>query len=375
MRPSSLCVALLLVLVAGTTSRAQEYHYYYGNIHSHTSYSDGSKDAENTGVKTPAQAYAFAKQSKHFDFLGISEHNHSEAKMHQPDYAKGIQQCKAANKDHEFVCLYGMEFGTYANGHVLIYGVDKLINWEEGNSDIVVSKNDYNELWEEVSHHDGSFVTLAHPTETTHFSNLVNSNYSPVADHVICGTAVRNGPHESASTNYDNPPAVDYYSYYKKMLAAGYHVGPTVDHDNHNTTFGRTSQGRTVVLAKHLTQREIADAYRHMRFYASDDWNTRVNFTVNGSPLGSTVVTSEAIIDVEIADEDEGDTVKTVQVMMGTPGSRILPKQFIKERTASFRYSTEMLPDEHIYLYLAITQADRHKIYTAPIWVKGVHAE
>ena len=46
---------------------------YYGNLHSHTSYSDG------TG--TPAQAFAFARNTAPtpLDFLAVTEHNHSGA--------------------------------------------------------------------------------------------------------------------------------------------------------------------------------------------------------------------------------------------------------------------------------------------------------
>ena len=58
---------------------------FYGNLHSHTSYSDGNQDSTSSGVSTPAQSWAFAKASQHFDFLGISEHNHNQAGIGGPD--------------------------------------------------------------------------------------------------------------------------------------------------------------------------------------------------------------------------------------------------------------------------------------------------
>ena len=41
-------------------------NYYYGNIHSHTSYSDGTS--------VPAIAYAHAKDSGKIDILSITDH-------------------------------------------------------------------------------------------------------------------------------------------------------------------------------------------------------------------------------------------------------------------------------------------------------------
>ncbi len=55
---------------------AQTYNYYFGNLHSHTGFSDGNKDSLTSGVSQPAGAYNYAKLSQNFDFLGVSEHNH-----------------------------------------------------------------------------------------------------------------------------------------------------------------------------------------------------------------------------------------------------------------------------------------------------------
>ena len=131
---------------------AQVYNFYFGNIHAHSDFSDGNKDKATSHVNTPAGCYAFAKNSQHFDFLGISEHNHFTATnnpgMQLENYTKGMQQANDENDDGHFVCMYGMEFGVITNGgHVLIYGVDSLIGWEANNFDIFNDKFDYRSLW------------------------------------------------------------------------------------------------------------------------------------------------------------------------------------------------------------------------------------
>ena len=44
---------------------------FFGNLHSHTSYSDGSG--------TPREAFTHARDAANLDFLAITEHNHRSA--------------------------------------------------------------------------------------------------------------------------------------------------------------------------------------------------------------------------------------------------------------------------------------------------------
>jgi hypothetical protein len=116
-------------------------------------------------------------------------------------------------------------------------------------------------------------------------------------------------------------------------------------------------------------------AYRAMRFYASDDWNTQVNFTVNGYPLGSTITTgSSPIINVSIVDVDVTDTISSIKVYYGVPGSTTLGTVLTSVTNAkqlSFVHNSN--PGSSFYYYLEILQKDGDKIWTAPIWVNRTH--
>ena len=133
-----------------------QYNFYFGNIHSHSSYSDGNKDSTTSGYYYPGQDYNYVKASYHMDFLGIAEHNHYSSNnnpgMHVADYARGLYQADTANKEGTFVCMYGMEWGVISNGgHVVTYGVPSLVGWEFGsggwgssnNYDIYCVKSNY----------------------------------------------------------------------------------------------------------------------------------------------------------------------------------------------------------------------------------------
>lgn len=61
-------LSILVFLGFSVSVNSQTLNYYYGNLHAHTGYSDGNKDAATTGVSTPSASYAYAKLSQNFDF-------------------------------------------------------------------------------------------------------------------------------------------------------------------------------------------------------------------------------------------------------------------------------------------------------------------
>ncbi len=324
---------------SNTTSNTPTYNYYYGTLHSHSDYSDGNKDRPGY---TPADDYLYASASNDMDFLGISEHNHFSS-LDNPgnelaNYKLGIAQASQFNTTHpNFLALYGMEWGVISGGgHVVVYGngMDDLFGWETNvngnvgpNYDVYVPKNTYTGstgLFKTVNDYaaKNTFATLAHPNSSD-YNNLSNIPYDAVADDAITGTAVESGPATSTNTTYSNPASSMYYLwYYQKLLSKGYHLGPTIDHDNHNTTFGRTTQSRTVVLSPSLSKSDMIQAIRDMRFYASQDYDAKVDFTVNTRVMGSVFTDRNApAISVNYTDPTNSTSNALIRVMFGIPGS------------------------------------------------------
>ncbi len=369
--------SLLLIspmLLCYFSSTAQVLNYYYGNLHAHSIYSDGNQDSSISHASIPYHDYQFAKTAQHFNFLGISEHNHKGAEMVRSNYAKGLQQADSANQDGTFVTMYGMEWGVIGppGGHVLVYGVNQLIGWDSiagaPNYDVYNAKLDYAGLFSKIAAIPGAFASLAHPATTdydTMYTNPVNSTF----DSAIVASAIRSGPATSDDTTYSNPSSSSYEARYKDALKRGYHLGATLDHDNHNTTFGKTTPGRTVVLAPALTRADIMDAIRKMRTQASDDWNVRVTFTINGNPLGS--ILSDTVnpqISVTVFDPDL-ETTSSIAIIHGIPGSGVNPTTLYTSTTGSLSYTHNIATGASYYYYAVVTQADGDKIFTAPIWV------
>lgn len=346
---------------------ASNLNFYYGNLHSHSSYSDGNKDDTR---KKPEDDYAFAKNSMKMDFLGISEHNHTQAGMSLANWQPGIDAAKNATTS-TFLALHGMEWGVISGGgHVIVYGIDSLIGWEPGEYQIFVPKSTYTGptgLFKIINRHGSNAIaTLAHPN-TTDFNNI-SATYDLSADSAIVGAALESGPAFSTNITYGDPASpMSYLSYYNRMLAKGYHLGATIDHDNHNMTFGRHTKARLVVMAPALTESDLLGSIKKMRFYASEDSAAKVVFSISKQPVGSIFTgVGGPVISVTAATTSP---VNSIKLMYGTPGSGVNPVVVNSTATGSMTYSHDALSNLSTgYYYADIVETDGSRIITSPIW-------
>ena len=65
------CTIFLAAALSGGSASTQQEKVFFGNLHSHTSFSDGS------GI--PKEAYLRARDIAKLDYLALTEHNHAEA--------------------------------------------------------------------------------------------------------------------------------------------------------------------------------------------------------------------------------------------------------------------------------------------------------
>lgn len=358
------------------TSATTVYNYYFGNLHSHSSYSDGNKD--NTSL-IPADDYAYAKDANCMDFLGIAEHNHfsfpGNPGMHVADYHLGLQQAATFTQNNPgFLALYGMEYGVISNGgHVVIYGLDSLLGWETisgaPNYDIFVGKYDYTGLFTTVNRFKqaNAFATLAHPDDGD-YSDLRNSTYRPVADSAIVGSALENGPAFSDADNYaDYPSNMSYLQYYKGILAKGYHIGPTIDHDNHNLTFGRTARSRLVVLSASLNKNDFMKAMRARSFYATHSCTAMLDFMVSGMDMGAVAEhAGEPAVAVSITDASSGQQ-PNIRIYKGTNDGN-LAAIVATGNGNTFTYTDNTLADGGAAYYFADIRIGNQRTISAPVW-------
>jgi hypothetical protein len=370
----------------GTTNDPAN-NYYFGNLHAHSDYSDGNQD--NPGY-TPFDDYTYAMASQCMDYLGISEHNHFTSNNNPGNllstYGLGITQAvNFTTANPGFIALYGMEWGVISNGgHVLVYGdgMNNLWGWETGsgvwggssNYNEFVAKSDYTNstgLFQMVNNNSATntFTSLAHPNDND-YGNLANIAYSATFDAAIALTAVENGPSTSTNTTYSNPgSSMSYLWYYQKLLSKGYHIAPAIDHDNHNTTFGRTTYSRSAVVAPALSKTNIISGFRNMHVYATQDCDTKVDFTLNTKIMGSSLVAAGApVIAVNLTDVSTSTAGALIKIMFGIPGSNVNAVEIYSATGSSLMYIDNNLANLATgYYYIDITNGSSRMV-TAPVW-------
>lgn len=336
--------------------------WYYGNLHSHSALSDG------TGPATAV--FNYSEASLCMDFLGISDHNHASTGMSLGNWELGKSEADSFAR-HDFLSMYGMEWGTISTGgHVLIYGSDSLLGWEPGYYQSYIPQSQYQGsggLFQYLSQSTVPvYAALAHP-DNSDFNNL-QSAYDLTTNQVVFACAVENGPSTSTDTMYaDYPSSMAYLSYFRNLLALGYHVAPSIDHDNHNLTHGRTAFSRTAVLSASLAEHHFMEALRSRRIIATQDCGAVIDFKINGALLGSifnhpgppqiTITASTSV------------PVSQMRIQSGIPGNGVVANVLTSTAGSTLNFTHTGLADgDSRYYYVDITLTDGRRIITAPIW-------
>jgi hypothetical protein len=339
---------------------------YFGNLHSHTGYSDG--------VQTPADAYNYARNLAQtpLDFFAVTEHNHSGAGMSLANWAPLKAQAAAANDDGNFVAIFGQEWGFAANGHVNIYEAPTLFGWEPANYDVFVAEGDYNSLYNAiVANPPPSYPIVAewaHPS-TSNFANMLLTANALASVHLM---ALVNGPANSVSTTESDIGNTGYDDEFQTALQKGFRVSPTADQDNHSANWGASSESRTAVLAASLTKSNLLNAMAARRTYATQDHNVVVNFSADGFPMGEAFEADSGVtIAVEVVDPDLGDAVIGIDLFRGITGGASATRVAFNSNSPRFYWRELDVPSAgtEVHYYLRIRMADNASVWTGPVYV------
>ncbi|MFM7231054.1 MAG: CehA/McbA family metallohydrolase [bacterium] len=344
------------------------YSHYYGNLHSHTSLSDG--------VQTPAQAYAFARFTAPtpLDFLAVTDHNHSGAGMSLPNYAVGATAAATANADGDFVAIWGQEWGVIATGgHANVFEAPVLFGWEPGNHDVFVAEGDYTGLYTAFRANPPAayppVVSWCHPSGGDYNSYAVTAD----GNAVVRLFAMVSGPANSTAVDEsDAGSSTGSEALFQDALRKGHRVSPTGDQDNHNATWGASTQARTALLASGRTKSQILQAMAARRAYATTDHNTRVEFSADGHAMGEAWSTGQGIrISAHVTDPDLGAAVERIELLRGVKGAsnaQVVARS-VGSPTFQWRERTTFAAGTEAHYYLRIRMSNNATVWTGPVYV------
>jgi len=356
------------------------YQLYFGQLHSHTQYSDGAGSLEsalsyvkNLPDSANVQFVAFTDHSNYFDKSGAANpegalYDMSLATPYSQEtwnsYRSAVAAFNEANAG-SLVALAGFEM-TWSGGpgHINTFNTPGIVS---RNNTTLNNKTDYAGMrayYALLSQQEGadSLSQFNHPGNT--FGTFGDfAFWDPVIDSRMYMVEAGNGEGQIGAGGY-----YPSYEYYTMALDKGWHLAPTNNQDNHKGRWGNANDARDVILTDDFSEEGIYDALRAMRMYATEDKNLEIGYTVNGMLLGSslTEVPEKLDIHVTVNDPDASDSISKVEVIVNSGKTAYTWDDPAVLATGDL--SVTLDPD-YSYYYIRVTQGDGDLAVTAPVWV------
>lgn len=354
-----------------------EYSLYYGQLHSHTTYSDGSGTLDNAlayintiSEKDNVDFVAFTDHSNYFDKSGAANPEQSmydaslmtaESQSLWNSYKSKINEFNYSPTNNGVIALAGFEM-TWSGGpgHMNTWNTEGIVS---RNNTILNNKTNDAGLkayYELLSQPEGvnSVNQFNHPGTT--FGTFSDFGYwDPIIDTRISLVEVGNGEGAIGSGGY-----FPSYSYYTMALDKGWHVAPSNNQDNHKGKWGNANDARNVIIADNFTEQGIYDALQERRLYSTEDKNLEIHYTVNGELMGSIIQEVPEKLELEVILNDADDMIQKAEVIANS--GRVVHTWNVNSQSAEL--SATLVPD-YSYYYIRITQQDGDLAVTAPVWV------
>ena len=361
---------------------------YFGQLHSHTTYSDGSGTLQQAldyigslGSDEKVDFVAFTDHSNYFDkstAANPTEALYDTSKMTDDstkawtDYKSTIAAFNAAHAGDQ-IALGGFEM-TWSGGpgHINTFNTPGIVsrnNTELNNKTNNAGMLDYYDLLVETQNQSKRVTNSQFNHPGTTFGTFDSfTGWTAQRDEVMTLLEVGNGEGSVGSNGY-----FPSYEYYDMALSRGWHVAPTNNQDNHKGQWGNANTCRTVVLTDDFTEEGLYEAMAQRRVYATEDQNLSIFYTLNDVPMGGIIdnfTDSKVKISVSLSDANADDTIGKVQVI-GEDGTVLHTFDTITSNTAEL--DTE-LANTSAYYYIRVIEGDKDTAVTAPVWVDQVDA-
>ena len=352
---------------------------YFGQLHSHTQYSDGagSLDSALAYVKAlPDNAnvdfVAFTDHSNYFDKSGAANpegalYDMTKATEYSQQTWKSYKDAVAAfNADNagSMVAIAGFEM-TWSGGpgHINTFNTPGIVSRNNTTLNNKTKDAGLQAYYKLLSQTEGvdSISQFNHPGTT--FGNFIDFGYwDAVVDTRMYMVEVGNGEGQIGAGGY-----YPSYEQYIMALDKGWHVAPTNNQDNHKGKWGNANDARDVILTDDFSESGIYEALRARRMYATEDKNLDLDYTVNGNMMGSIIDVPEKLnFEISFNDPDRTDSIAKVELVVNS--GKVAYTWDSAADLAKGSVSVELAP-EYTYYFVRVTEGDGDLAVTAPVWV------
>ncbi len=319
------------------------YQAYFGNLHSHTSNSDGAGE--------PEDAFNYARYTAGLDFLAVTDHLEQIGNIPyiDPEWSDCRNAADAATVNGTFVGIAGWEWGSPVHGHVNVFNTTDII-------DDVVNlwyTTDLPAFYNWVLTHPPAFAQFNHPGEETYFTNWNNFAFvSNALDNII--------------------PLIEFQSiqqandFYEPALANGWHLSPVWNQDNHSADWGTKNDCRAGIWSTALTRPALFEAIMAGRTFASMDKNAKIWIDLSGTPMGSELPVQLTMpLHVYLSDVNNESWISIQLITQNGVLADIGPHSGTLDTT--FIIS----PVNFNWIFVRALQADSNYLWSAPVFLTG----
>jgi hypothetical protein len=352
---------------------------YFGQLHSHTQYSDGAGSLESALAYIKAlpdsanvDFVAFTDHSNYFDKSGAANpegalYDMTKATEYSQQTWKSYKDAVAAfNAENagSMVAIAGFEM-TWSGGpgHINTFNTPGIVSRNNTTLNNKTKDAGLQAYYKLLSQTEGvdSISQFNHPGTT--FGNFIDFGYwDAVVDTRMYMVEVGNGEGQIGAGGY-----YPSYEQYIMALDKGWHVAPTNNQDNHKGRWGNANDARDVILTDDFTEDGIYAALRARRMYATEDKNLDLDYTVNGNMMGSIIDVPEKLnFEISFNDPDRTDSIAKVELVVNS--GKVAYTWDSAADLAKGSVSVELAP-EYTYYFVRVTEGDGDLAVTAPVWV------
>ena len=342
----------------------------FGDPHVHTNLSDGDE--------SPDFAVRYGRDVTKLDWLCLTDHSELMAfdGWLGLDYYKSIPA--KYNEDGKFSVLFGYEWSSQVNGHRCVYSptpdIPVLSCTDAASSRI-------RKLWEELKGYNA--ITVPHhpllPTKR-HWWEFSNPAMEPCVEfyskwgNALGWPAVDRKPHIFTDENF----------IFKAMAEQGLRLGMMAGTDTHlsrpgsilgesrpDGTLEYERPGLTAVWAVAHTREAIFDAIKNRHCYGVTGTRAIVEFSVNGSIMGSDI-TAESSPEIKFSTSTPESSLKKISVVKIHDGQVELVASFdVSGINYAGSWTDQQFNSDSAYL-LVVDLENTDIAVTSPVWVERV---
>ncbi|MCW4019801.1 MAG: DUF3604 domain-containing protein [Candidatus Bathyarchaeota archaeon] len=357
----------------------REYDLYWGDLHLHNP-SHNPRLPPIEIAESIEFGCRFGRQVSNVDFCGVTDHAYI---LDEEKWQITRQKIEENNRSGEFVTFLGFE-----SSHRTEKGGDENVHFLQNGKfrNFLPDDGSLEDLWRWLKQQCHEFMTVPHHTARISKARDWSMNYYGGPQHEPVYEVYSKW---GASEFRGNPRSIfsgasDSKVYFQDALNCGYRFGVVGGGDEHHTTPGRRcsnfarrfSSGLAAIYAKNLTRRDLWEALKKKRCFATSLNRILIDFRIDNHSMGEEVqsrnpeIMAEAcgvvpFVKVEVV--KNGEVLYRHKVLDDWPGGKTSGAR--KARTSKVNFSLMDRVESVSYYYLRVIQRNGEMAWSSPIWV------